>query len=71
MFVTITRIEAQKKRKQRFSLFAGDTFILGVSLDTLTRFQISSGTKLSTQQLQALERAESRIANYRKGINYV
>ncbi len=61
MAVTITRIEVQKKRKQRFSLFAGDAFITGLSLDTLSRFQISVGTILSDQQLHAIEKAESAL----------
>jgi regulatory protein len=55
---TITRIEAQKKRKQRYSLFAGDTFVLGISLDTLNRHQISVGTVLDEKLLQTLKRSE-------------
>jgi regulatory protein len=61
MSVIITRIEAQKKRKQRVSLFAGDRFILGVSLDTLTHFQISPGTKLTDKQLRELEHREKLV----------
>ena len=59
MSVTITKIEAQKKRKQRFSLFDGDTFLLGVSFETMSRFQISTGMKISGDQLQRIEKAET------------
>jgi regulatory protein len=59
MSVTITKIEAQKKRKQRFSLFAGDIFLLGVSFETLSRFHISTGMKVSGDQLQRIENAET------------
>ncbi len=59
MPVTITRIEAQKKRRQRFSLFAGDAFIMGVSLDTLTRLHISTGVTLTDDQVIAIEHAET------------
>ncbi len=58
MSLTITRIEAQKKRKQRYSLFAGDTFVLGISLDTLNRHQISIGTVLDDTLLKTLKRSE-------------
>ena len=45
--LTITSISVQKKRKDRFSLFHEKEFLIGVSAQTLTDYNIRKGTVLT------------------------
>lgn len=58
MSVKITKIEVQKKSKNRYSLFDGEKFITGISQDTLIRFNLHSGKILSEQDIHEIESAE-------------
>ena len=58
----ITKIEPQKKNRQRYSLFSEDQFIIGVSEQTLVEFQIYQGTELSDNQIQKIKNHEEKIS---------
>lgn len=45
--LAITKISPQKKNSDRFSLFNKDTFLIGVSSQTLLDFSIQKGTELT------------------------
>jgi regulatory protein len=62
MSTTITKIERQKKNKQRYSLFAEERFIIGVSEESLLKFNIYSGKTLSDDILTEIETRENYIA---------
>ncbi len=57
----ITRIEPQKRRKDRFSIFVDDEFALGVDADLLVEFHLAEGLELDDDAL-----AEIRAANERR-----
>jgi len=55
---TISKIEPQKKSKNRFSIFADNKFKIGVSAETLLQFELQVNTIISPvlfQQIQANE----------------
>ena len=62
MPITITKIENQKKNKKRYSLFSGDTFVIGVSEETLLDFNIFSGQPLSEDKIEQIRQRENYIA---------
>ncbi|MCK4560677.1 MAG: RecX family transcriptional regulator [Calditrichia bacterium] len=62
MSITITKIERQKKNKQRYSLFSEDKFIVGISEESLLEFNIYSGRDLSEEVLTQIEKKENFIA---------
>ena len=62
MPITITKIERQKKNKQRFSLFSEDKFIVGISEESLLEFNIYSGKDLSEEVITQIEKKEDFIA---------
>ena len=62
MPITITRIERQKKNKRRYSLFDQDKFIIGVSEESLLKYNIYSGIILSENMLRQIESGENLIA---------
>ena len=54
----ITRIETQKKRPGRKTIFADGKFIAGVSDETLLRLGLRTGDDLSPETVKALQRTE-------------
>ena len=58
MSVKITKIEAQKKRKTRYSIYADERLIVGVSQDTLLNFNIHPGKILSDDDIQSIKEME-------------
>jgi len=62
MSITITKIEHQKKIKQRYSLFYENKFIIGISEESLLEFNIYVGKELSQELLIQIERKENYLA---------
>ncbi len=58
--VTITKIKPQKKRKDRFSLFHHDQFIIGVASDTLIRFGLQRGVEITSNIYDQIESEEQK-----------
>jgi len=56
--LSITSITPQKKNAERFSLYNGSTFLMGISGQTLLDFPIQKGTTLTTDLFYKLSRAE-------------
>ena len=61
MTVVITKIEPQKSHKERYSVFAGGQFLVGISQETLLKFDLYTGKKISAENLSKLKNAESEI----------
>ena len=58
----ITRIEHQKKRPGRMSIFADGAFLIGVGTDTLMRFGLRTGDEITPGILTSIEHAEELLA---------
>jgi regulatory protein len=61
MTITITRIEPQKKNKNRFSLFAGDAFLTGISGETMLHYNLHSGDTIPAEILAEIKNLETLI----------
>lgn len=59
---TITRIGVQKKNQSRYSLYAGEKFIAGVSDHTLTRLNLRTGTEITHRLFDEIQSSEERWA---------
>lgn len=57
---TITAIQIQEKRKDRFSIFLDDEFAFGVHQDVLLKAGIAKGDKLAPEQIEAIRQMEQR-----------
>lgn len=67
----ITDLVPQQRNRDRFSLFHKETFLLGVSTDTLARFQISKGTICTAQLFGKLLEAEEFHAIRAAALRYL
>jgi regulatory protein len=67
----ITRIENQKKRPGRKSLFADGVFLIGVAADTLLRFGLRTRDEIDQRTLKNLESAEELLAARTAALRYL
>jgi len=56
----ITKIEIQKKRKNRFSIFLDGEFAFGLDQDVLLKFGLSKGVELSESDIESILIAEEK-----------
>lgn len=54
----ITRLVAQKKNRDRFSLFHNEIFLMGISTETLTRWDIKTGTICTPELYRRMQESE-------------
>jgi len=57
--VIITKIEPQKKRKDRYSVYTDEQFLIGVSQDTLIKYNLHAGKQLDASEINKIKSAES------------
>lgn len=58
MPLKITRIEPQKKKKNRFSLYSGQNFIIGVADQILLDLNLQTGLELTDEVLEKIKKKE-------------
>lgn len=58
----ITSIAVQKKNKERYSIFVGDEFLLGIAEQTLLKFNLAKGVEITPELFRKLQREEGRFA---------
>ena len=68
--IQITQIQVQKKNKERYSLYHEDTFLLGVSIQTLITYNLKKGTILDEGLVLDIQNQEeqSRCKDYLLGL---
>lgn len=67
----ITKIEAQKKIKGRFSVFIDDKFAFGLSQTGILESKIKIGQEISTQELHALKKLSETDKLYGLTLNLI
>ncbi len=67
----ISRIESQKKRKNRFSIFSDNEFLIGVSSDTLLKYGLQVGTSVTPDLLLKLQENEEYISLKDSGLRFL
>lgn len=58
----ISSISVQKKNKERYSIFVDEEFLIGVSEQTLLKFNLAKGDTVTHALLRKIEREEGRFA---------
>ncbi|RIN30412.1 recombination regulator RecX [Staphylococcus succinus] len=61
----ITKIEVQKKNKERFNLFLDDEFEMGIDIDTFVYFNLKKDQIVEAKDMEAIQSYEQ----YRQAIN--
>lgn len=59
---TISSISVQKKNKERYSIFIDEEFLVGVSEQTLLKFNLAKGDTITQALLKKIEREEGYFA---------
>ena len=54
----ITKIEVQKKRKDRYNIFIDDVFRFGVDENTLIKLDLRKGIEITEQEIEKIENEE-------------
>jgi len=68
---TITKVEVQKKNKDRYSVFLDDEFAFGVHVDVLVMHGLRKGLELDKDELETLIHDESVKKAVLAGIKYI
>jgi regulatory protein len=66
--MTITKIENQKKNKERFNVFIDGQFACGINGDTLVKFGLSTNDEISEDTLNEIKNFDEYL--YSKKISY-
>lgn len=67
----ISKIERQKKRPDRYSLYIDEQFALGVHEAVLIKCGIHKGMTLTPEKLKTIQMAEYQEGLYQKALNYL
>ena len=71
MSIRITKITPQKKRKDRYALFQEQTFVIGVSQETLLKYGLHVGSTLSDNEFNQLKIEEGIVALRNQALRYL
>ncbi|MDN5611945.1 MAG: recombination regulator RecX [Staphylococcus equorum] len=61
----ITKIEVQKKNKERFNLYLDDEFEMGIDIDTFVYFNLNKGQIVEAKDMEEIQSYEQ----YRQAVN--
>ena len=62
MSIIISRIEPEKKKKNRYNVYLDNEFLLGVSDESLLTFKLHKGQKLTATVINKIKQAEEVIS---------
>ncbi|UUX33858.1 recombination regulator RecX [Fundicoccus culcitae] len=67
----ITKIERQKKNKERYSIYLDEDFAFGVSESVLIRFALTKNLELTPADIDRIKAAENSEYLFNKALNYL
>ena len=67
----ITKIEVQKKKKNRFNIYINDEFAFGVDEATLLKFALTKGTELTQDTIREIEQETQYQNAYQKALHFL
>ena len=67
----ITKIEVQKKKKNRFNIYINDEFAFGVDEATLLKFALTKGTELTQDTIREIEQETQYQNVYQKALHFL
>jgi len=68
---TITRLEAQKKNKNRVNVYIDGQFSCGIGLDDIVRNRLAVGTDLTEAELGNLQKSSDENKYFTKTLEYI
>ena len=67
----ITKIEVQKRNKNRVNLYLNDEFFCGLSLETVVRNHLKEGQNISEQDVEYLKNETEKQVALEKATGYI
>lgn len=67
----ITKIEVQKKRKDRYNIFIDDEFRFGVDENTLIKLDLRKGIELTEAEIEKIENEEVNAKAFNAAANFL
>ena len=67
----ITKIEIQKKNKNRVNLYLDDEFYCGLSLETIMKNHLKEGFEINENQIEYLKTETEREVALSKAVSYI
>jgi regulatory protein len=71
MPMRITKITPQKKRKDRYALFQDETFLIGISQESLLKYGLHVGSTLSDSNFNQLKEEERNVVLRNQALRYL
>ena len=71
MSFLITRVEEQKRNKERFNIFTDDGFLTSLSLDAVLRYDVRAGRELSEEQIEEIKKEDTVKYAKERAMEYV
>lgn len=66
----ITRLEVQKKRKDRINIYLDQQYAFSAHVDLVLEYRLDKGVVLSTEGLKTIVEADDRYMAYQYGLRY-
>lgn len=67
----ITKIEVQKKRKNRCSIYLDDEFAFGINIDVLYKFGLKKGDQLSEEDIEKILAVEEKQTAKERALKFL
>ena len=67
----ITKLEVQKKNKNRVNLYLNEEFYCGLSLEAVVKYNLKVGQDIEEQKLEFLQTDSEREIAQNKAISYI
>jgi len=67
----ITKIEVQKKRKDRYNIFIDDEFKFGLDEGTLIKFDLRKGIEITQEEIEKIENEEVNAKAFNVAANFL
>ena len=67
----ITKLEVQKRNKDRVNLYLDDEFYCGLSLEAVVKYALKVGQELEIQKLEFLQNDSEREIAQNKAMAYI
>ncbi len=71
MMGKITKIEVQKKDKNRVNLYVDDEFLCGIAMDTLVKYGLKVGEEIDEAKFNSVVIESERIFLFNKCLDYI
>ncbi|MCD2255186.1 recombination regulator RecX [Agrilactobacillus fermenti] len=67
----ITKIEAQKRHKDRYNIYLDEAYAFPVAESVLIQFTLMKGLELTEAQVEQIKKADDQAKAYGKALNYL